>query len=157
VLAVEPDPANVRRLRDNLTLNSIDNVRVVEAVAGERDGTVELHVADDPAYNSVIRVEGGHAAVGATTVQSVQLDRVWEDLGCPEVSFVKIDVEGAEVSVLRGSRAMLTASQPAVLVEANDEARLGLLRSELEPLGYQRTHRRGFQPWNHLFLGTRPP
>jgi FkbM family methyltransferase len=151
VVAVEPDTTNVRRLRDNLALNSIGNVRVVEAVAGDSNEVVELHLADDPAYNSVTRIEGGHLQAGTAAVQSIRLDQVWEDLARPAVSFVKIDVEGAEVSVLRGARAMIASTHPSLLVEANDEARLALLRSELEPLGYRLSARPGFQPWNHLF------
>jgi FkbM family methyltransferase len=150
VVAVEPDGTNVRRLRDNLALNSISNVRVVEAVAGDRDEVVELLLAEDPAYHSVVKIEGARVA-GLTAVESVRLDRVWGDLGRPAVSFVKIDVEGAEVSVLRGARAMITSTHPSLLLEANDESRLALLQSELEPLGYRRSSRPGFQPWNHLF------
>lgn len=152
VVAVEPDNVNLSRLRGNLALNSLTNVQVVEAVAGERDEIVELHIADDPAYNSVVGVEGGHAAVGTRAVHSVPLDRIWEDLGRPAVSFVKIDVEGAEPSVLRGARAMLTSAHPPLLVEANNDARLALLLSELEPLGYRRSVQAGFLPWNHLFV-----
>jgi FkbM family methyltransferase len=152
VIAVEPDRTNVSRLRDNLTLNSIANVRVVEAVAGERNEVVQLQLADDRAYNSVVGIEGGHVVVETTSVQSVLLDRVWDDLGRPAVSFMKIDVEGAEASVLRGARAMITSTHPSLLVEAIDEARLALLRSELEPMGYRRSVRPAFLPWNHLFL-----
>jgi FkbM family methyltransferase len=154
VLAIEPDAMNVRRLRDNLARNSIANVRVVEAAAGDRAGAVELRLADDRAYNSVVRIEGRHADVGAARVDSVLLDRAWEDIGRPAVSFVKIDVEGSEATVLRGAQVMITANYPSLLVEANDEASLALLRSVLEPLGYRRSARPGFQPWNHLFLPT---
>jgi FkbM family methyltransferase len=152
VVAVEPDPGNVRRLRANLGLNSIDNVFLVEAVAGERGEVVELHIADDPAYNSVVAIEGEHVAIETREVRSVPLDRVWDDLGRPDVSFVKVDVEGAEASVLRGARAMITSRHPALLLEAAGDARLAALQEELEPVGYRRTARRGFQPWNHLFL-----
>jgi len=156
VVAVEPDTTNVSRLRDNLALNGLTNAEIVEAVAGEHDGIVDLQVADDPAYHSVVEIERGHAAVGTMAVRSVPLDRVWEALGRPTVSFVKIDVEGAEPSVLRGAREMLRFEHPALLIEAKDEARLALLRSELEPLGYRRMARPGFLPWNHLFLRAHP-
>jgi FkbM family methyltransferase len=152
VVAVEPDSTNVRRLRANVALNALDNVRVVEAAAGADDGVVELHVADDPAYNSVMGIESGHAVVATRVVKSVRLDRVWEDMGRPAVSFVKIDVEGAELSVIRGARAMISSMHPPLLVEANDDARLTLLRSELEPLGYRHAAMPGFLPWNHLFV-----
>lgn len=157
VVAIEPDTANVSRLRENLALNSIANVQVVEAVAGDREEVVELQIADDPAYNSVMGIEGNHVSVGTRAVRSVTLDRLWEDLGRPAVSFVKIDVEGAEASVLRGARAMLAAQHPALLVEATDEARLAALHAELDALGYRRTGRPGFQPWNRLFLMAEQP
>lgn len=153
VVAVEPDPANLRRLRGNLALNSIGNVRVVEAVAGDRDGTVDLYLADDPAFNSVVAVEGRLARPrGVEVVPSVRLDEVWDGLGRPTVSFVKIDVEGAEIAVLRGAKQMLATARPSLQVEASDEHRLALLRSELAPLGYADSPQPGFQPWNHLFL-----
>lgn len=152
VVAVEPDHANVIRLVGNLDLNGIGNVRVVQAVAGDREDLVELKVADDRAYNSVVRIEGKHHAVSTASVQSVRLDAVWEDLGRPAVSIIKVDVEGAEAPVLRGGRQMLIQTAPAVLAEANDGAHLALLRSELEPLGYRLMTWPGFQRWNHLFL-----
>lgn len=152
VVAVEPDGAMVRRLRGNLALNSIANVKIVEAAATDREEMVELHLADDPAYNSLLAVEGRHVEAGTTWVPSVRLDQVWSDLGRPNVSFVKVDVEGAELSVIRGGATMITAGRPALLIEAADPGRFARIRSELEPLGYRDCPQAGFQPWNHLFL-----
>lgn len=152
VVAVEPDAATMRRLRANLGRNSLDNVLVIEAVASECDGTAELHVADDPAYSSTGEIEVGHRSVGSRVVASVRLDTVWADLGRPGVSMVKIDVEGAEVAVLRGARAMLISEHPSLLVEANNRERLGMLAAELGPLGYRESPQRDFAPWNHLFV-----
>lgn len=152
VVAVEPDTASARRLMGNLALNSIANVRVIEAVASDRNEMVELYLADDSAFNSVVAIEGRHAGMGTVAVRSMRLDEVWDDLGRPTVSFVKIDVEGAEVPVLRGAEVMIATARPALQVEANDRRRLALIRSELGPLGYRDFPQPGFQPWNHLFL-----
>ena len=152
VVAIEPDPACVRRLRANLTLNSVINVRVVEAAANDRDAMVELHLADDPAYNSVVAIEGPHSETETAWVPSVRLDQIWSDLGRPSVSFVKVDVEGAEAAVIRGAAVMIRTARPALLMEAADRQRLALVRSELEPLGYDEAPQPGFQPWNHLFV-----
>jgi FkbM family methyltransferase len=151
VVAVEPDKNNVRRLRANLALNSIANVDVVEAAAGDRDDEVGLRVADDRAYNSIMEIERGQPTGEMTMVRSVRLDRIWHDLGRPDVSFVKVDVEGAELSVLRGAQSMVATTHPALLLEANTDAALASLRRELEPLGYRRSPRASFEPWNHLF------
>jgi FkbM family methyltransferase len=152
VVAIEPDPTNMNRLQSNLALNGLTNVRVLAAAAGERDGEVELQLADDPAYHSLGDIEGRHEAVGARKVRLVRLDDVWQGMGYPSVSFIKIDVEGTESSVLRGGMAMISGTHPSLLIEANDDARLELLQATLEPLGYRNSTPAGFQPWNHLFL-----
>jgi FkbM family methyltransferase len=152
VVAVEPDTVTIGRLTANLARNSLDNVLVVEAVANESDGTAELHIADDAAYSSIGKIEAGHHTVGSRLVTSVRLDTLWADLGRPAVSIVKIDVEGAEVCVIRGARDMLTSEHPALLLEANSREHLDLLEAELRPLGYRENPEPDFAPWNHLFI-----
>ncbi len=56
------------------------------------------------------------------------------------MGFIKIDVEGHELAVLRGAEGLLRACHPALLIEASDEHRPGALesiRAFLEPLGYR--------------------
>jgi hypothetical protein len=46
---------------------------------------------------------------------------VLEGIGWPRVDFIKLDVEGAELSFLHGARRMLCADvRPAILVEVQD-------------------------------------
>src|SRR6201999_3485908 len=50
-----------------------------------------------------------------------QLDDVLEGIGWPRVDFVKLDVEGAELSFLYGARRMLHGTvRPAILAEVQD-------------------------------------
>lgn len=152
VVAIEPDTVTVRRLSANLARNSLGNVLVVEAVANECDGTAKLHIADDSAYSSIGEIEAGHRTVDSRLVTSVRLDTVWADLGRPATSIVKVDVEGAEVSVIRGAHDMLTSEHPALLLEANSREHLDRLDAELRPLGYRESPEPDFAPWNHLFV-----
>lgn len=152
VVAVEPDTATIRRLQANLARNSLANVLVIEGVAGDVDGTAKLHIADDPAYSSIGQIEAGHRPVDTRLVASARLDTVWAELGRPPVSLIKVDVEGAEVAVLRGAPTLLASEHPFLLLEANDGVQLGLLEAELRPLGYRETPQREFAPWNHLFV-----
>mgnify|MGYP000610355246 CR=1 FL=1 len=50
-------------------------------------------------------------------VPSVTVDSVWQELGCPDVSVMKIDVEGAELKVLQGASQCIRTVQPALIVE----------------------------------------
>jgi FkbM family methyltransferase len=150
VLAVEPDPANIERLRSNLALNAATNVRIVEAAATNRDGSIVLHIAEDAAYNSVGTVL--RSSVKDVTVDAVRLDGVWHDAGAPVVSVIKVDVEGAEISVLEGARQILTTHHPALILEAGGDREVEALRTFLTPFGYRRQRPNGYTPWNHLFL-----
>jgi hypothetical protein len=85
-------------------------------------------------------------------VRAVTLDALWAEHGEPELSAVKIDVEGAEPAVLRGATRLLEPWHPAVLIEANDDALRDVQTALLEPLGYRRTHPDGFSAYNYLFV-----
>lgn len=152
VYSFEPLPANVARLRRNLGRNGFDDTFVFSLALGEADGRTRLRLASDPAYPSLHAVEGGLADGTEVAVEVRRLDSVWEELGKPRVAFVKMDVEGAEMDVLRGASKFLAACRPALLVEANSATQLEALRSILKVYGYRDRQPVGFAPHNHIFF-----
>jgi len=152
VLAFEPVPQTSHRLRENIALNSLDNVEVFEAAAGECPGLADLQLADDSAYASMTGVKQGRAIGKRLSVRVTPLDEVWNDRQRPVVSFCKIDVEGAELSVLEGAKEMLATCRPALLLEADPGPELDALASWLKPRDYRERRSADFRPWNHLFV-----
>jgi FkbM family methyltransferase len=152
VLAFEPVPQTSERLRANLSLNELTNVEVVSAAAGASRGIADIRLANDSAYASLVNVKKGRGTGKIISVRIVTLDEVWEERGRPAVSFCKIDVEGAELSVLEGAARMLAACRPALLLEADRGAELDALMSWLRTRGYRERASPGFMPWNHLFV-----
>jgi FkbM family methyltransferase len=152
VLAFEPVPQTSERLRANLSLNELTNVEVVAAAAGASRGIADIRLANDSAYASIVNVKKGRGTGKIISVRIVTLDETWEEQGRPVVSFCKIDVEGAELSVLEGAARMLAACRPALLLEADQGAELDALTSWLQPRGYRERASPGFMPWNHLFV-----
>lgn len=53
----------------------------------------------------------------AISVEMAPLDDIWDSYGRPEVSLVKIDVEGAEKLVLEGASALINQCRPAIVME----------------------------------------
>jgi FkbM family methyltransferase len=152
VLAFEPVPQTSHRLRENLALNGLENVEVFEAAAGQSRGFADLQLADDSAYASMAGVKQGRAIGQRLSVRVTPLDEVWNDRQRPVVSFCKIDVEGAEMSVLEGAKEMLAACRPALLLEADPGPELDALASWLRPRNYREQPSADFSPWNHLFV-----
>jgi FkbM family methyltransferase len=152
VIAVEPSPENVAQLEHNIRLNELENVEVHAIALAAAPGEVELQLGADPAFHSTSTVVRSRDAAAATLVRADTLDAVWRDAGSPEVSFLKIDTEGAELDVLQGARDLLAAHRMPILLEAKERERVRDLDELLLALGYGRTRPHGFAVGNYLYV-----
>jgi FkbM family methyltransferase len=127
VLAFEPSPATAGHLQENVRRNGATNVDVCPVALADRTGTVQFHdisffsagsfAADDA---SILTSDSYGSTVRETPVTT--LDAVVAERGLERVDLVKIDVEGAELSVLAGAAATLAAHRPTVVLEFNSFA-----------------------------------
>ncbi|MFP9193643.1 FkbM family methyltransferase [Natrialbaceae archaeon A-CW1-1] len=118
-IAFEPEPKNADRLRDNLELNELD-AEVIEVALSDADGTVELALSGEKAG------EGEHAIATGQNKNTIEIemtrgDAVIEQRNLPVPSVIKIDVEGAEMSTLRGLKGVLQKHVRLVYVEIHPE------------------------------------
>ncbi|MDB6007192.1 MAG: methyltransferase, FkbM family [Prosthecobacter sp.] len=93
---------------------------LVEKAVGAAPGTINFTLSS--AANSLfdgIRPTQRVESAAQVQVEMTTLDAEWVRLGKPDVSLIKIDVEGAESEVLRGATECLRAKQPFVLLEWN--------------------------------------
>ena len=111
IIAVEPHPDNVVRLRRNLELNGA-RAHVHESALSDTVGTIR--------FSADLDSENRMDEAGALVVQVDTFDRL---IGDRAVAGVKIDVEGAERHVLAGASRALS------------EGRIGLLQVGVEPHG----------------------
>jgi FkbM family methyltransferase len=151
VWACEPLPSNVERLQENLRLNDLNNVDVHPLALGNRKGEVTFHLSDDPAFHSIVAVAQRRDSGRTVTVKMDRLDNIWHEAGCPAVSLIKIDVEGAELQVLEGAQELIATNRPELMLEANTPAHLDALAGWLKPRGYSPCQPDGFMSWNYLF------
>lgn len=153
VIAVEPNPATVRRLRDNIRASRADGVVSVQPVAcSDTETSLELFAA--PEHNtgetslSRRNASQGGQVVASYRVRARPLDDILKESGIGRVDVVKIDVEGAEYLVLKGARETLERYHPLVIVE--------LVESQLQAMGTSTAqvlallHSHGYA-WRHSY------
>jgi FkbM family methyltransferase len=156
VMACEPESENVLRLRENVAANGLTNVDIRELAVGGHDGDTTLYIGDDSVYHTTaagrerLPITVAHETGRSVKVPVARLDTLWRETGSPDVAFIKIDVEGTEVSVLEGSRELIQRCRPSLLIETEDP-RFEHVRTMLEEFGYVHTHPPDFFVSNHLF------
>jgi len=127
VHAFEPSSATADKLRRT----SARNVIVHEIALSDEEGRAELRIPRDGAHLTYglgsiePGVAAGHGDVKVEKVERRRLDSVISDA----VSFVKIDVEGHELSVLRGASGLIEKCRPVFLVEAENRHLAGATAS----------------------------
>ena len=106
--ALEPDPANfasLRRAVSALPAGPRERISLLEIAAGDRAGTLRFS-ADSTAASAV-------SDQGAIEVQGQTLDAL---LGENPVTFLKMDIEGAESAALRGAQNLLGRCRPILAI-----------------------------------------
>lgn len=120
VYAFEPVPENANLIRRNAEVNGLKQILVVEKAVASESGTAELVLAAYSGGASLASVGPPPDATGRIRVKAVTIDELVEQASYKAPSFVKIDVEGAELAVLRGMVGTLDHVRPIVLYELDD-------------------------------------
>lgn len=115
--AFEPLPGNIALLSRNLFLNQISNVIIVDsAVSNGRLDTVRFF--SDNENVSLTASLNVPSSASSIEVKNLRLDDWCERTGTfPD--FIKIDVEGAEMEVLRGADQVLRTHKPKLFIEVH--------------------------------------
>ncbi|MCC6357026.1 MAG: FkbM family methyltransferase [Verrucomicrobiae bacterium] len=119
VVSFEPSPTVLPCLRRTVAGSGFGGRwALVEKAVGARVGSVgfALSTGAESAFEG-IRPTGRAKTVGQAEVPLTTLDAEWERLGRPEVSAIKIDIEGADIDAIRGATGLIVAQHPAILVE----------------------------------------
>lgn len=122
VVAFEPDKKNRKALITNVGRNSFDTVFISQKAVADITGHIAFHHCADNDGGHAIYDPGMQAGnpksrqvVKRKLVECVTLDQC----GFGAIRLVKIDVEGAECSVLRGAQYMISHRRPAIIAENN--------------------------------------
>jgi FkbM family methyltransferase len=117
VLAIEPHPAMAEQLKRSLPAK----VKILNIAASDQNGRCEFHIPlqsgkDVDSRCSLEADVNREFATRTISVERRRLDKLAIDGG--KVGALKVDVEGHEMSALRGLVGIVEASRPTVIVES---------------------------------------
>jgi FkbM family methyltransferase len=117
VLAIEPEDVNYARLERAISQAGLE--KVVETVKGavaEMTGQGWLEINPGHPGDHKLGTETGNVRVDLWALDDLLAARGW-----PEVSLIKVDVQGAEARVLAGAEETIKRYHPAVFLELDDQ------------------------------------
>jgi len=145
VIAFEPMDDLFVQLKNNFALNPSYRNTLTPNKNGLSDKPGKLNLfgkaGDNEGVNTMFPTQSHTVLIQEINLDT--LDNQLNQLKCGQVDFIKIDVEGAELHVLKGARETLNKYKPSLLIEINSEACLaGGYKPEeifeiLRPLGYR--------------------
>jgi FkbM family methyltransferase len=138
VVIFEPLPANATQIRKMIELNPGLPVELMEAAVSETDGEIEFCLMPETSMGKLAAssFQAGAVAGERIKVRTVALDPLVAGGIIAAPAVIKIDVEGAELLVLRGARQILATHGPKLFMEIHSRTLGRDCRAFLTQLGY---------------------
>jgi FkbM family methyltransferase len=133
IFCFEPDVTIKPLIVRNMKLNGLDetHITIISAAAGDRDGSLEYH---PHAYGFLANICKEDVSIYDVrcTAPMIRLDDFFADQGS-DPDLLKIDIDGGEMSALRGMSRILTETKPDLFLEVHPVhlPRLGSTASEV--------------------------
>ena len=118
VIACEPDAGNLRFLRAHVARNRLANVRILPLALADENGSARF---GRPSGTG----RGRLTHDGASEVAVRRLDDLAAELSL-RPQHLKIDVEGAELDVLRGGERLIREHGPTLFLSTHDRQKPGV-------------------------------
>jgi FkbM family methyltransferase len=115
VLSFEPEPHNFEILHKVILLGKLKNVKAFKLALSDNDGFEFLYLSENPSMHSLVLRRSDKRI----TVPSMRLDTIAKLIKIPKLDLIKIDVEGAELKVLKGCKRVINEFQPIFSIDVN--------------------------------------
>jgi FkbM family methyltransferase len=123
VVAVEPQPQMAALVGRSLAANARSPFQVHNFACSDRDGQADFYVPCATSGSAGLFPKFSAATRHSKfTARLQRFDEAVDWQKFPGNIFLKLDVEGSELAVLRGSRNLIRSRQPRVMIEINPKS-----------------------------------
>jgi FkbM family methyltransferase len=117
VLAFEPLPWNFSVLAENIKINDCKQVNLINKAVLDRRCELTANMYNEGPLPGSVSFSTADQ-MDLTRVEAVSLDDILQNDG-QAVEFLKVDVEGAELLVLKGAARTIEKNHPAIVIEVH--------------------------------------
>ncbi len=95
----------------------MENINVLQCVLSDTAGSINLYLGKHTIHASLESTKTGRKKTqGCIEVTAYTLDGLVQDNGLPPPDVIKLDVEGAELAVIKGARQTLSINHPPIIL-----------------------------------------
>ncbi len=116
VVAFDPSPSSWKYLDLTIKFNNIRDVRVEKIALSDQNGEFDLYNwGEESSADSLRNTERVHGI--EPIIIKVPSRRLDDILDLPKITVIKMDCEGAELSILKGGKDTIAKNKPFILLE----------------------------------------
>lgn len=117
IFAFEPETNNFSMLQKNILLNNVNNIFSYKVACSENEEELKLYLSEgiNKGQHTLLKVHQENEQF--EIVKTIKLDDFFALNHLDRIDLIKIDVEGAELEVLKGMDSILTNYAPILVIE----------------------------------------
>jgi FkbM family methyltransferase len=115
VYAVEPVPKNFKVLKENVEMNELNNVELFNIALGDKDCITKMHVSTKSNWSRIAKKNIPDKIEETISVEMTTVDKFIKNKKVP--TFIRMDVEGYEVNILKGMQKLIKQKNLDIFVE----------------------------------------
>ena len=117
IFSFEPVPSTFTKLRENMTLNEVNNINAINIGLSNKRGEFVFYCDPMLTVNASLSNVNDNANALEVTCKVSVLDEYVSSNGIKKLDFIKCDIEGAELFALLGAKDSIIKFKPKIFVE----------------------------------------